>query len=388
MRTAALLAVVLLSAPLAAQAPVAASATNAVGATPVERVDLLVGRSTVLRTTRPIKRVSLPKPDVADAVVTSSNEVLVHGKTPGVISLFIWADNGDIRTFDVVVRRDLSELEQRVQQLFPGESIQVTSNGGDVVLSGVVSSKYVVDKAVSLAGGYVEKADNVVNLLRQQEGLSSNQVLLRVRFAEVSRTALQELGASFFTSPTGVKNTIGRVTTQQFSAPGYERLEYTKDSDDFGAPVTSAAGQFTFNGAFTGNPMADYMLGRPSALLHYSTIIDDAIAYEFQPFIADDFKVNRNLTLNLGVRYSLDFPWYQRGGRNSTFRMGQESTMFPNAPPGLVVAGDAGIPKGMYPTDRNNFAPRFGLAWDVKVAKAKQPVLHAELRQHLDGPFP
>src|SRR5688572_15990767 len=186
--------IVLMVAPPAAQTPPpAARPSNAIASLPAERVDLLVGRSTVLKLDRPIKRVSLPKPEIADALVTSPTEVLVHGKMPGTISLLVWGDNGDIRTFDVIVRRDLSELEQRVRQLFPGEPIQVSSNGGDVVLSGVVSSKYVVDKATSLATGYVDKADNVVNLLRQQEGVASNQILLRVRFAEVSRSAMQEL---------------------------------------------------------------------------------------------------------------------------------------------------------------------------------------------------
>ena len=66
------------------------------------------------------------------------------------------------------------------------------------MLSGTVSSKYVIEKAADVAGGYVEKKENVVNLLKQQEGVASNQVMLRVRFAEVSRNALQELGASLF----------------------------------------------------------------------------------------------------------------------------------------------------------------------------------------------
>jgi pilus assembly protein CpaC len=188
----------------------------------VEHVDLLVGRSAIIRTQRPIKRVSLPKPDIADALVTSPNEVLVHGKMPGTISLLVWADTGQIRSYDVAVRRDLSELEARVAQLFPGEPIVISSNGADVVLSGTVSSKYVVDKASTLAAGYVEKKENVVNLLKQDEGLATNQVLLRVRFAEVSRTALQELGASFFTGAGGYKDWIARSTTQQFPAPDFD----------------------------------------------------------------------------------------------------------------------------------------------------------------------
>jgi pilus assembly protein CpaC len=200
----------------------AARSTGAVGSEAAERIDLLVGRSTVLRTERPITRVSLPKPDVADALVTSPNELLVHGKQPGTISLLVWADSGKIKTYDVSVRRDLSDLEKQVHELFPGEPIAVSSNGSDVVLSGVVSSKYVVEKAASLATGYVEKATNVVNLLRQQEGIASNQVLLQVRFAEVSRTALQELGVSFFTGANGSHGWVGRSATQQFPAPTFD----------------------------------------------------------------------------------------------------------------------------------------------------------------------
>jgi pilus assembly protein CpaC len=71
--------------------------------------------------------------------------------------------------------------------------------------------------------------------------------MLRVRFAEVSRTALTDYGLSLFTSPTGVKNTVGRATTQQFPAPGFTDLEWTKRSAEFGAPVASAGGKFTFS---------------------------------------------------------------------------------------------------------------------------------------------
>jgi pilus assembly protein CpaC len=218
--------IVIMVAPVMAQVrPVAAARASGEVASieaNAEVVDLLVGRSAVIRTDRPVKRVSLPKPEIADAMVTSPNEVLVHGKAPGTISLLLWNDAGRISSYNIVVQRDLSSLEERVRQLFPGEPITVTSNGADVVLSGVVSSSYIVDKAATLALGYVEKKENVVNLLRQDEGLASNQVLLRVRFAEVSRSAMQELGASFFTGVGGYKDWIGRVTTQQFPAPIFD----------------------------------------------------------------------------------------------------------------------------------------------------------------------
>jgi pilus assembly protein CpaC len=210
-------------------------------------VKLLVGRSAVVDVGTPISRVSLTSSDVADAMVTASNQLLVNGKMPGTISMFVWERTGAIKRYEIVVQRDLARLNDQMKQLFPGETIDAQSNGKAIVLSGQVSSKETLAKASSVAAGYVEKADDVVNLLRLQEGIRTNQVLLRVRFAEVSRSAMTELGASLFTSPTGVKNTLARTTTEQFSAPGFDQLNYTKANGNFGSPVTSADGKFTFS---------------------------------------------------------------------------------------------------------------------------------------------
>lgn len=186
------------------------------------QLNLLVGRSTVVNLGLPIARVSLTRPEIADAIVTGSQQLLVHGKAPGTISMFIWDRSGGIKRYDVTVARDLSQLNDQLRTLFPGESISVTGNGKDVVVSGTVSSKYVIEKAVDVAAGYVDKKEDVVNLLRQQEGIATNQVLLRVRFAEISRSAITELGASFFTGGAGYKNYVARTTTQQFSAPSFD----------------------------------------------------------------------------------------------------------------------------------------------------------------------
>src|SRR5436309_4215414 len=210
-------------------------------------VRLLVGRSTVIDIGSPIARVSLTSADIADAMVTSPNQLLLNGKMPGTISLFVWDRAGAIRRYEVIVQRDLSHLTEHIRQLFPGEPISVQSTGRTIVLAGAVSSKDVIEKAVDLAGGYVEKKDEVVNLLKLQENAASNQVLLRVRFAEVSRSAMTELGSSYFTDLLGYKDWVGRVTTEQFPSVGYDELKYTKAGDAWGSPVTSASGKFTFS---------------------------------------------------------------------------------------------------------------------------------------------
>ncbi len=191
--------------------------------TEVGQVMLLVGRSTVVNIGQSIARVSLTRPEIADAIVTGSQQLLVHGKAPGTISMFVWDRSGGIKRYDVVVTRDLSQLNEQLHTLFPGESISVTGNGKDVVVSGTVSSKYIIEKAVEVAAGYVEKKEDVVNMLRQQEGIATDQVLLRVRFAEVSRSALTDLGVSLFSD--GNRNTIGSSTTQQFSAPFFDQRQ-------------------------------------------------------------------------------------------------------------------------------------------------------------------
>src|SRR4029453_15533739 len=103
-----------------------------------------------------------------------------------------------------------------------GEPISIHSNGKDVVISGIVTSKYVVDKAAEGTAGYVEKKGDVVNLLRQQEGVATNQVLLRVRFAEVSRSAMTELGASVFANGADQGRWFGRTTTHQIPGPRFD----------------------------------------------------------------------------------------------------------------------------------------------------------------------
>jgi pilus assembly protein CpaC len=202
-------------------APGAITAGPAATVTDATNIDLLVGRSTILNVGSVISRVSLTVPDVADAMVTTPQQLLIHGKAPGTISLFVWDHAGGIKTYVVNVRRDLTQLVEQMKQLFPGEDITVTGSGKDVIISGTVSSKYVVDKAADVAEGYVDKKENVVDLLKQQEGVASNQVMLRVRFAEVSRSAMQELGASLLLDQ--FKNDwFGRSTTQQFAAPNFD----------------------------------------------------------------------------------------------------------------------------------------------------------------------
>jgi pilus assembly protein CpaC len=192
-----------------------------------EPINLIVGRSTVLNAGAPITRVSLTNPEIADALVTGPAQLIVHGKTPGTISMFVWFRTGEIRRFEISVLNDIVLLQDELRRLFPGQSIAVEGNGRNVVLSGTAATPAIAEQAVDLAAGFVENEEAVVNLLQVLPPPPNQRVLIRVRFAEVSRTAMTELGSTFFTGPGGLQGEgdLGQLTTQQFPVPVYDPLD-------------------------------------------------------------------------------------------------------------------------------------------------------------------
>jgi hypothetical protein len=125
-------------------------------------------------------------------------------------------------------------------------------------------------------------------------------------------------------------------------------------------------GDFTFSGAVTGNAIADFLVGAPVNYSRDSPGLSDLLSWEYGAFFQDDWRVTRRLTLNLGLRYFLEFPWVYANNHGADFRPGEQSTVYPTAPTGLVYPGDPGVPRGFYPTEKDNFEPRLGLAWDPK----------------------
>lgn len=243
-----LLALALLATPAFAQAPSTtpaqpAPAGQAAPAPPSapERIVLTAGRSTVLPTAFDITRIAITNPAVADAIVVQPREVLIDGKTAGTVSLIIWGLSARAQ-YDVVVEPGVTTLQQKLQALFPGEDITATVNDEALILSGRASSTAVMLKAGEIAAASASKL-KVINLLQLPGGVGSQQVMLQVRFAEVNRRALKELGANFFTGATGYKDFIGRTTTGQFPAPEYSGLSRTEVDGE----VTDLSGQITFS---------------------------------------------------------------------------------------------------------------------------------------------
>jgi hypothetical protein len=125
-------------------------------------------------------------------------------------------------------------------------------------------------------------------------------------------------------------------------------------------------GNFVFDGSATGSDFADFLLGAPASSGGYTQaalqLLDSRTRYG-GAFVQDTWKVTPNFTLNLGLRWEVSMPWYDTQGKIQTFNSGQQSTVFPLSPAGLVFPGDKGIPKTLAPTDYHNFGPRIGLAY-------------------------
>lgn len=196
----------------AAPAPANQPASSEEGEGP-QTLHLLVGRSIVISSPTRIKRVSLADPNIAEAIVVSPNQVLVNGKTPGGVSLLLWDESDQSQAFEVSVDIDVLGLSQKIHEVFPSEPVQVETSRDVVMLSGKVSSAAVADKILEV----VKNATPKVTSLIQIPVAPTGQILLQVRFAEVNRTAISQLGINLISLP-GAKN-VGVTSTQQFAPP-------------------------------------------------------------------------------------------------------------------------------------------------------------------------
>ena len=168
-----------------------------------------------------------------------------------------------------------------------------------------------------------------------------------------------------------VNNLSHNRGNHSFKFGGEYRSYYQNQVFDF---INS--GLYTFSGdmgAILGLPnipglnaaLSDFARGLPVNFVQNSAGSPryETQAYNF--FAQDDWKIRPNFTLNLGVRYELDKPLVDANDRVNTFRPGQQSTVFPSAPRGMVFPGDTGITRSTYQTDKNNWGPRVGFAWSV-----------------------
>src|SRR3989475_2530286 len=171
---------------------------------------VMVGKSLLLNTRERIKRISVTDAAIADPLVVAPTQILVHGRAPGEVSLLIWDELERSRSFDLRVDVDVSAVAEEEKRVFPDEQIAVTPSRSAIVLSGHVSTEDVAKRAGMIADAY---SKNVVNVLTFGP-VGAQEILLEVKFAEVDRSAVTQLGVNILN--TGAGNFVGNTTTGQF----------------------------------------------------------------------------------------------------------------------------------------------------------------------------
>lgn len=219
---------IVLAACLLASGPAVAQDDRAVEATPLnfvdvgsapQKVDLILGKARILKLPTPVRDVLVASPDVADVVIRTPQLIYLLGRQVGDTNIFFFdVDGNEILRLDARVELDLSALRETLKELLPKESIKVTSVNNNIFLSGSASSAEAAEDARRVARRFVSEEINVVNMLRIA---ADQQVVLRVRIAEMQRTAIKELGLSYSFNYTAAGDfpTIGFNVLQGLGTP-------------------------------------------------------------------------------------------------------------------------------------------------------------------------
>ncbi|MBL0157197.1 MAG: pilus assembly protein N-terminal domain-containing protein [Bryobacterales bacterium] len=174
---------------------------------------MTLGKSVVIDYPEDVSRISTSSPDVVDYVPVSTREILLHAKGVGVATLVIWAKSGQRNFYNVTVDYNLDPVRKLLKDTFPSEDLRIVAARDTVTVSGQVSTQAVADRAMATVVPLVKTA---VNNMRVRVAPVDKQILLRVKFAELSRTYGNQFAVNLIS--TGATNTIGSATTGQFGS--------------------------------------------------------------------------------------------------------------------------------------------------------------------------
>src|ERR1700685_3999069 len=168
-----------------------------------EEIRLTVGKSIVIDYPADIARISTSNPDIVDASPVTGREVLVHGKSFGTVTLVVWSKAGQRNFYNINVEQNLEPLRLLLKETFPAQDIHVQSSRDSLSLTGRVANKDIGDRAAALATPF---AKQVVNDLQVAEAPAERQILLRIKFAELDRSAANSFAVNLIS--TGETNTM------------------------------------------------------------------------------------------------------------------------------------------------------------------------------------
>ena len=248
--TAALFGLTLCATPLLLAAPTAVQADtlHVVNRGTNRALEVPMNRAVVVESDIPFAELSIANPGIADISSLSDRTIYVLGKSPGLTTLTLLDAAGQlIANVDVRVASDISEFKERLRQILPGEKIEVRTANDGIVLSGIVSSTQGLQRALDLAERYApERVSNLMSVGGIQ------QVMLKVRFAEMQRSVSKSLSASLALNgllgsdlainggtnttngSTGIANSLGGLTPSSNSNAGAVLFGFNAGSTQVG----------------------------------------------------------------------------------------------------------------------------------------------------------
>src|SRR5947199_635154 len=222
-----------------------------------QALHILVGKSVVVNVQAPITRVLSSNPSVIETLATSPTEIVVEGRAAGSSSLILWDQSGRSQMLDVVVDVDVAGLRSAIERSYPDQHIDVQADGGRLILTGKVTDPKMIEDLTKMATVYSNQIVNSLSLAVSHD----RQVLLEVKFAEVDRTRISQVGVNLLS--TGAGNTLGSTTIGQFGGFGTQH-------------ITDIAGPGSHNGPFSSeqtiNNVLNIFLFRPD--IHFGAVIE------------------------------------------------------------------------------------------------------------------
>ena len=197
-------------------------------------VELTTGKSKLLKVADSIVRISVGNPEIADVVLINPKEIYLLGKKQGTTNLFVWSPNGEAVMHEVSVTMDLLSFQSKIKKLMPEiEDVGIDVVSENVVLTGRVGDAMKANRLVTLSEAF-SGGKKIINLLRIE---GSQQVMLEVKVAEVSKTLLEDLGVDMNLTRT-VGGTSINVLSQLLSS-GSSAVSFTRPNGRTNVTITA-----------------------------------------------------------------------------------------------------------------------------------------------------
>jgi pilus assembly protein CpaC len=204
-----------------------------------EKLELTTNSSRILTLDKNIPRVQVNNPDLLAVTPLSANQVQISAKKAGVTQVNLWDEDGQIHTVDILIYGDVKELEVALQTQYPNSSIKVFRYSESLVLKGFTDQPEHVSQIVQLASDYAPKIINNITVGGVQ------QVLLKVRVMEISRTKLRQLGVDWAYLGASGDFAVNSVTDiLSFNSVGASSALLTNNNDTFAFGIVDGGSTF------------------------------------------------------------------------------------------------------------------------------------------------